>query len=179
MRRPSAMMIHNPYSTTTGDAASHTKTAEDLARITDQIVDVYATRSGADADEIRTAMEIETWYDESEAVAAGLADEVGEAQPNNLTTGRVFNLAPLGFHNVPATVPTAPAERHAEPIRIDTGFRRQAVAAYLDHHDDAGRVDVERARLVLARATNLAIPVENREATIKHLEAHMSQRGKL
>jgi hypothetical protein len=75
------MMIHNPWTVSMGDAERLRKDAELLDKIKGQIVGAYLGKCGAKKtrDEIVAMMDAETWLDGAEAVAAGLADECGEA----------------------------------------------------------------------------------------------------
>lgn len=175
MSKPGQMMIHDPYAVTIGDVEAHEKSIEQLTAARGDIADVYASRSGIDVDEIRDLMKAETWYTAEGAVDAGLADEVAEAAPNAYTTGRIYNLNSR-YHNVPewAVQDPEPVAPSAPPIKIAANIRRSATVAYLEHHDEAGNVDAARLDLALARAHNTAIPVDDREAVIRHLKAHRS-----
>lgn len=71
------VMIHDAWALTVGNAADHRRAADDLDRHSDNLADIYATRTGrGTARSWRKAMEAETWYSADEAVQAGLADEV-------------------------------------------------------------------------------------------------------
>ncbi len=74
---PGAMiMIHDAWDITVGDAAEHRKAADVLDKVSGNIANIYALKSGTDADTWRAAMIEETWYGSAEAVGAGLADSV-------------------------------------------------------------------------------------------------------
>lgn len=75
----SMFMIHDAFGMAVGNAAEMQAMAATLDKVSDNIADVYASRSGrGSAATWRAAMKDETWYTAEEAVAAGLADEVGE-----------------------------------------------------------------------------------------------------
>ena len=76
MNLGSQMMIHDASAYAYGDAAELRKQAETLDGISNSIADVYAARAGGTAAEWRTTMQEEAWYSATEAVDAGLADEV-------------------------------------------------------------------------------------------------------
>ena len=71
------MMIHEPWTKLTGTAAEFRCRADLLEKMGVQIVDLYASRSGVSADEIRGMFaQGEYWMNSREAVAAGLADRI-------------------------------------------------------------------------------------------------------
>jgi ATP-dependent protease ClpP protease subunit len=74
----SMMMIHDAFGMCVGDAAEMTQFASTLDKVSGNIAAVYADRAGGDAGDWRTVMKAETWYTADEAVAAGLADRVGD-----------------------------------------------------------------------------------------------------
>jgi ATP-dependent protease ClpP protease subunit len=74
----SMMMIHDAFGMCMGDAAEMAKMAATLDDVSDNIAGIYAERAGGDAGEWRTVMKDETWYKADGAVAAGLADRVGQ-----------------------------------------------------------------------------------------------------
>ena len=74
----SMLMIHEASGGCIGDAAEMAKMAETLDKVSANLADIYADRSGrGSAGTWRDAMKAETWYTAEEAVAAGLADKVG------------------------------------------------------------------------------------------------------
>lgn len=77
MARNSEMMIHDASGLCIGNAKDMGEMVAMLERVSDNIADVYAERSGRGSkDAWRAAMTAETWYSAQEAVAAGLADEL-------------------------------------------------------------------------------------------------------
>lgn len=97
------MMIHDAVIPSWENEAGHLKTAAVLNRLDAQIAVTYAKRSGMKPDDVRAAMDDETWYTADEAVAAGLADKISPAKEVDAH----FDLSM--FHNVPAA-----AERFAK-----------------------------------------------------------------
>lgn len=79
----SQMMIHEAWGIAIGPAAEMRDLADILDKQTDIIADIYAERSGGDAAEFRQMMTDETWFDASETVEAGLADEVTKPSSQN------------------------------------------------------------------------------------------------
>lgn len=92
-------MIHNPWGATQGTAEEMRKCADVLDKCKDTIVNVYAKRCNLSAADIIAAMDAETWYSATEALAAGFIDEVGATMaPANL---KQFNFQALGFRRPP------------------------------------------------------------------------------
>ena len=72
------LMIHNPYTYASGDAENLRKVAAVLDQATEVIIAAYKSKSpNIDEVELRRLVNAETWLTASEAVALGLADEVG------------------------------------------------------------------------------------------------------
>lgn len=77
----SMLMIHDAFGLAVGNAAEMAAMAATLDKVSDNIADVYASRSGrGSAASWREAMKAETWYTADEAAAAGLADRVGDGE---------------------------------------------------------------------------------------------------
>lgn len=79
MRDNALYMIHNPWTWAAGDAEQLRKQADLLDKNRDNMVAIYARKSGKDADDIKQLMADETWYEASAAKEAGFVDEVIEA----------------------------------------------------------------------------------------------------
>lgn len=78
MQPGSMMMIHDAFGMCVGDAEEMKQFAGVLDKNSDNIASIYADRAGGDASEWRKVMKTEAWYTAEEAVAAGLADKVGD-----------------------------------------------------------------------------------------------------
>jgi ATP-dependent protease ClpP protease subunit len=97
------MMVHHPFTQMTGDAAAMRDTANQLERIGETIVTVYAQRTKQPADRVRAMLDEETWLTAAEAVELGFADRV-EAP---LDIAARFDLS--AFSNPPAALAIANA----------------------------------------------------------------------
>jgi len=69
-------MIHEPWTVAGGDAEVMQKQADLLDTLAEQIVNLYARKTGADPASIREWMQAETWYTAEQALAAGFIDAV-------------------------------------------------------------------------------------------------------
>lgn len=69
-------MIHNAWTWAMGNANELTAAATLLSKIDGTLAAQYAKKSGMAVDDVRAAMDAETWYTAEEAVAAGLIDRV-------------------------------------------------------------------------------------------------------
>lgn len=74
----STLMIHDAWGMCVGNADDMLSFGAILDQLSGNLAEIYATKSGASVDEMRAAMKAETWYTAAEAVAAKLADVVGE-----------------------------------------------------------------------------------------------------
>lgn len=78
MHGGSMYMIHNPLSAVYGSASDMEREAEVLRKMEGDFADIYAQRSGKDAQDVRALMDAETWFTAREAVENGFADECVE-----------------------------------------------------------------------------------------------------
>lgn len=74
------LMIHNPWCLAYGNASDFRKTADDMDKIGESLVAVYAAKTGKTGDEIRAMLDAETWLTAQEAVDMGFADEIEAAR---------------------------------------------------------------------------------------------------
>jgi ATP-dependent protease ClpP protease subunit len=73
------LMIHNPWTYAAGDAEDFRKVADVLDQTTEAIIAAYKAKApNIDEAELRRLVAAETWLTASEAVALGLADEIGD-----------------------------------------------------------------------------------------------------
>lgn len=76
MNRAATMMIHDGSGLCWGTEQDMLDTADILGRLSNTIADIYAQRAGETQEFWRNVMRQEAWYNATEAVDAGLADEV-------------------------------------------------------------------------------------------------------
>lgn len=69
-------MIHEPWTVSGGNADQLQKSADLLDSIAEQIVGIYARKTGADPADIREQMREETWLDAEQALEAGYVDAI-------------------------------------------------------------------------------------------------------
>lgn len=74
MGRGAALMIHRASGMAMGNAKDMEKMGETLEGIDAQIIDIYAERTGMDAEQIEQWMDQETWFDGTAATQHGFAD---------------------------------------------------------------------------------------------------------
>lgn len=73
------LMIHNPWTYASGDAEDFRKVADVLDQTMEAIIAAYKAKApDIDEAELRRLVAAETWLTANEAVALGLADEVGD-----------------------------------------------------------------------------------------------------
>lgn len=77
--RNATMMIHDAMGSCFGNKADMEYMSERLDKVSDNIADMYAFNAGGTVEEWRELMKAETWYSASEAVEAGLADRMLDA----------------------------------------------------------------------------------------------------
>lgn len=98
--RNAEMMIHQPWTIAMGNATEMRGIADRLDAVGANIADIYAQRAGGQIDTWLALMDAETWYSSSEAVGAGLADEILENQTadEDMTAARArWNLSVFAY----------------------------------------------------------------------------------
>lgn len=107
------LMIHNPWTYAAGDAEDFRKVADVLDQTMEAIIAAYKAKApDIDEVELRRLVAAETWLTANEAVALGLADEVGDGVKVKACLGQGAVLQ--RFQNAPAEL-LAQLEEPAEP----------------------------------------------------------------
>jgi len=101
MNPMSILMIHNPWTDTSGDAKDMRHTAEILDTIKDSIINAYQTKTHKSRAKIAEMMDNETWMSAKVAVENGFADKIaGEKDgttKNSASNAFLYNR--LSFQN--------------------------------------------------------------------------------
>ncbi len=79
MAKHSWMMIHEAHGVAMGRASDFRAAAERIEAMNSEIISIYSKRWKGTEQELRDAMQAETWLDAEQAVASGLADMVGDS----------------------------------------------------------------------------------------------------
>jgi ATP-dependent protease ClpP protease subunit len=99
----SMWMVHDALAQVYGNAADMQQMADLLDKASQNIANIYATRAGGTLEDWRTAMQVETWYNADEAVAAGLAAD-GLTEPTKTpVAAKAPALTATGAANVQTT----------------------------------------------------------------------------
>lgn len=114
MSRGSQMMVHNASGICMGQADDMRQVATVLDKVSASLADIYAARAGGTAADWRPVMDAETWFTASEAVDAGLADNVEKTgKDDTAAKASAFDLtifAYAGRDSAPAPIPPARPE---------------------------------------------------------------------
>jgi ATP-dependent Clp endopeptidase proteolytic subunit ClpP len=89
------VMIHYASSFAGGNAKELKKTAEILSKIDDQLVNIYAERTGLDKSSIKDFLDIETWFTAEEAKENNFVDKILPAAK----IAAIANLSDYDFQN--------------------------------------------------------------------------------
>jgi ATP-dependent Clp protease, protease subunit len=110
------IMIHNPYCFALGNATELRKTADMLDKVRDSMLSGYMKRYSGTEDELKAALDAETWMTAADAKKAGLCDEIAGADanedPKDLVAAfdlSIFRNVPEKFKNAGRTKPKAEA----------------------------------------------------------------------
>ena len=104
-------MIHEPWTITVGDSEDHQRRADLLDTTADQIVALYARKSGQSPDSIRELMRAETWMTAQQALDLGFIDAIDE--PLRIAA-KVFDLS--RFSNSPKGTSMSDTPEDTQPV---------------------------------------------------------------
>lgn len=122
MRTGAMIMIHDPATFTSGNAAAHEKTAQYLDKLGAQYAQVYAERSGQTAERCRDLMLAETWMSAAEAVDLGFATAIVDAPAEAVAAFdySLYRKAPASFPiRRPRAEPAAAAATKETIMKMD------------------------------------------------------------
>lgn len=134
------VMVHNPAVWADGNQYDHQKTAEDLSKFAQSILNAYELKCSGKRTraELAAMMDAETWLTVQEAVEAGLVDEViggGGALPSQVVNAVGGGLRVLAG---PGGLPSA-ADLRSRKAAIDAGNRPQGPEAGAVPENQGGR----------------------------------------
>jgi len=127
-------MIHDTAGVTAGTAKDMRDTAGILEKLSAQILDVYAAKTGKPREEIAALMAAETWMNAEEAKAFGFVDEIIPALKAAAAVAGDFDLSAF------AHPPAAPSNRLKaifDEYTAHRAERRHAQAAALLHEHES------------------------------------------
>ncbi len=121
------MMVHDAWGMAVGNAEAHAEMSDLLSKVSDNVASIYAQRTGGTTEEWRETMRSDTWYTAEEAVAAGLADRIGDAPEEAVAAD--FDLSVLtGIAPPPADPPTPdPDPEPEQPPAFNADLFRDAI----------------------------------------------------
>lgn len=174
MPKGAMMMIHKVSTWASGNVDDLRKTADDMEALENNILDIYAEKTGKTVDEIKPLVDAETYFTAAEAVEFGLADEMDESKTvENRMVGDIVNVnglevsaeffkhAPEGFINK-ADVPKAPASNHQANKEEKTMTLEQLKAEHPELVDairaEALNEGVTNERNRIKEIENIALP---------------------
>jgi ATP-dependent Clp protease, proteolytic subunit ClpP len=164
MRPGAEMMIHNAQGGAWGDMNDMHAIIERLESASATIADIYAAKTGTDAETWRAAMDAETWFSADEALVAGLVDKVeaaGEGVDNRKLAG-VSNTVRGGRYR---RREDAPAPQPALMNR--RGAREEKPMSFIDKLKAALGADPNTSQDDLLTLVNVAVEGFNPEVAVK------------
>lgn len=115
------VMIHDAWAVAVGNAADMRKQADRLEAVSAQIAGIYQRRTGQEMEQIREWMAAETEFNAEEAVEAGFATEVFEAER------MAAKFDPERHHFKKTPTPLLP-EKRAEAEKLIARMRMETLA---------------------------------------------------
>jgi ATP-dependent Clp protease, protease subunit len=106
------VMIHNAWGGAAGTPADLRTHADLLEKLSAQIVDIYAARTGLEAARIKELMDATTWMTGEEAKELGFVDTV---KPNKAATQALARISLAGLSRAPEAFRAAVAMAQAAP----------------------------------------------------------------
>jgi ATP-dependent Clp endopeptidase proteolytic subunit ClpP len=189
MGKNAFMMIHNPQSMAFGDADDLKKTADLLDKICNTLAQTYADKSGKTVEEMKAAMDAETWYTAGEAKAAGLCDSIVDDDDEDAPTARAtasFDYQVLAhspdrlrrfvaarIQETNSKPPTPRGAANPVPINQESAMDLAQFKAFAEKNPDAlaPLVSAAVATAVAAATTQIRAEAGNKPATAAELKA--------
>jgi len=149
MAKGSMLMVHQAWTVAIGNSTDLTTMASLLDKIDNQIAEQYAAKSGVTVDQAKAWMAAETWFSDTEAVAAGLADglqgddgeEQGAGDGSAENRAKQWNLEGLPFARVPKQLSAVAAAPAPAPAPAPAAAPAPPPAAPANHdHERASRL---------------------------------------
>lgn len=115
-------MIHRSWTFAFGNAEDLMDMASLLEKIDDEMVKHYQRETGNTVEQIKSWVDVETWFNAEEAVEHGFADRLAEpaAKASSSWNVSAFLHPPKDLLTPPAPPATEPGPEHADALR---GFR--------------------------------------------------------
>lgn len=128
--RAGFLMIHNTWVVAAGDRNALRDVAEWLTPFDAAAVDIYAARSGVDADDIAAMLDKETWISGKEAVEKGFADSLLATDEVKNSVRQEGNQA-VAFHTIDSLLAKVgiPRSKRRELIQAAKRDTQDAVTA--------------------------------------------------
>lgn len=119
MAENAVMMIHKPADGTYGDADDLRSVADRLDFLQNQLVNIYAQRTGMTADALSPLLDAETWMSAEEALALNFIDEIaGQSIATNKLDPSKFGFLKVPDHPLITNVTSTPAPAAIQPENI-------------------------------------------------------------
>jgi ATP-dependent Clp endopeptidase proteolytic subunit ClpP len=117
MAENALMMIHNPMDGTYGDAAELRQTADRLDKVREQIVSVFAARTGLEPAALNAMLDAETWLTADEALAQNFVTGVTASLRMAACDVSAFGFRKVPEHPLIALAKRAPAPAAITPVK--------------------------------------------------------------
>lgn len=132
MASTALLMVHNPWMQTEGDARRLRKEADTLEKFAGSLVTYYANKTHKTREEIQRLMDAETWFDATQAKAAGFVDSIFKGSDTRavIRWGNKFPDIAARLNRAPQKTPQQLANEY---IAMPPGPRRAAFFATHKH----------------------------------------------
>jgi ATP-dependent protease ClpP protease subunit len=121
MAESALWMMHKPWDSTVGNADEMRRDAANLDRVEQQLIGIYAKRSGLAEGEIAAMLAAETWLTPEDALAQGFVTSI--AAP--LQIAAMADVSAYGFRHVPDQLkdrtmpPETPSDPNASAVTLE------------------------------------------------------------
>lgn len=156
------LMVHNPWTWTSGDAEDLRRVADVLDQTFEAIIAAYKAKApGIDDAELRRMVNDETWLTAQEALALGLADEVGNGVEVKACLGQGaamqrYRQTPKALLDQLADQPEAAGGKPATPPDLPAADPGDSTALALMIAQDCAKAGISNLVESLIASTKLA-----------------------
>ena len=165
MNEGSFLMIHNPWSFSGGESKDLRVAADILDKIQGQIIEIYQSATGKEYDEIKALMDATTWFNPSEALEAGFAQEI----KSGLRIAAALKTKYL-FNNIPKELKTI---MDKEEIKAEVAEVEAAVLEVVEAPEVEAEVEEIKAEVEVEIKAEAEVEAEVEEAPKAYSEEEL------
>ena len=174
------MMIHNPSTIVWGTSEEMRNAADHLDKVRDTMVAVYRAKSGKEAEELESMMNVETWMTAAEALEHGFCDETDEEI--EIAACAALDCDGLVIKTAAGETPIPQSIAEKMPHILEKLSQNKVAAELSNHSNPAKEADTVEFRTIAeleAAAPDLVKEIRSQAATEAHTAGVTDERSRI